>query len=84
MSDWLLFSAERHIAVNLEEIEKLPRGCLTKKKIKGKEYQYLQWREGNKTRSKYIRADLTEDIRKQLTVRKKTYSAKLKNQFMPA
>ena len=45
------FRGERHIAVNLEEIEKLPRGCLTKKKIKGKEYQYLQWREGK------IRAD---------------------------
>ena len=40
-----------------DEIEKLPKGTLVFKKIKGKEQPYLQWNEGGRSVSKYIKKD---------------------------
>ena len=46
----------------------LPKGSLRPKLINGRKYIYLQWREGNKVRSKYIRpadiAPLSEQIKR--------------------
>ena len=39
----------------LAETEALPKGSLQKKKIKGKEYCYLQFRSGDSVKSMYVR-----------------------------
>ena len=45
---------ERQYEEILEEIEKLPKGYISKKNIQGKEHFYLQWNERGKKISKYI------------------------------
>lgn len=47
----------------------LPRGSLTYKIIQGKKQPYLQWREGSKTKSKYIKIAEREKIFQQLALR---------------
>ena len=44
------------------EIEKRPKGSIQKKKIKGKEYSYLQYRCGNAIKSQYIKAQELHNI----------------------
>ena len=51
-------------------IAELPPGYISKKNIKGKIQYYRQWRENGKLKSKYIRADDVESIRKQIEERK--------------
>lgn len=51
-------------------IAELPLGYISKKNIKGKIQYYRQWRENGKLKSKYIRADDVESIRKQIEERK--------------
>ena len=46
-----------------KEINALPNGSLQKKNINGKEYWYLQYREGEKVKSKYIRNVDVEEIK---------------------
>ena len=41
-------------------ISELPKGYISVKNINGKQRHYLQWREGSKIRSKYIRKDDVE------------------------
>ena len=53
-----------------EELARLPMGNLVMKKIKGKEQPYLQWSEGGKTKSRYIKLDEREIMMKQLERRK--------------
>lgn len=53
-----------------EELARLPMGNLVMKKIKGKEQPYLQWSEGGKTKSRYIKIDEREITMKQLERRK--------------
>ena len=48
------------------EMASLPVGSYVIKMIKGKEQPYLQWSEGGKTKSRYIKKDEREDIMKQL------------------
>ena len=62
--------ANRRIALAEKELSELPKGVLTKKKIRGKEYTYLQWREGKKVKSKYVAKDKVPEIRKLLDLRK--------------
>ena len=38
-------------------VESLPKGSIREKLINGKKYQYLQWRDGGKVRSRYIKAE---------------------------
>jgi len=38
-------------------LEDLPKGSIREKIINGKKYHYLQWRDGRKVRSKYIKPD---------------------------
>jgi hypothetical protein len=47
-----------------EQIEKLPVGYISKKMINGKERYYQQWTENGKVKSKYIRNEDFEDLRK--------------------
>lgn len=55
-----------------DELDKLPRGTLTEKNIRGKKYVYLQFREGKKVLSKYIGTDVGKiESVKQLLDRRK-------------
>ena len=55
------FRGKKHIEAYKERISNYPKGCISKKKIRGKEAYYLQWREGSHVRSKYInRKDIKE------------------------
>ena len=51
----------------LDELNTLPKETLVfKKTIKGKSQPYLQWSEGGKTKSKYIKKEERETILKQV------------------
>lgn len=73
LSDMLNEEYERLLATinSFEEIyEEYPKGYITMKKIHGKEYPYLQWRDGNKFHSRYIKKDELEDIESSIKKRK--------------
>lgn len=55
-------------------IQELPKGYISTKEINGKKQYYLQWREKDKVRSKYISGDMVE------TLREKVYKRKLSKQ----
>jgi hypothetical protein len=44
----------------------LPKGHIAVKHIKNRDYFYLQWRDGSKTRSKYIKKDDLDELRAQV------------------
>ena len=46
-----------------EELRRLPKGSVVRKTISGRDYPYLQWHEGGKTKSRYLKADEVEDVR---------------------
>ena len=54
----------------MAEIETLPSGGITHKKINGREYAYYQWREGGKQRSKRIKGEELEKLAQQIERRK--------------
>lgn len=56
----------------------LPNGYISQKKINGSIYYYLQFREGNKIVSRYIKSANVEDIR-ELISRRKILKESLKN-----
>ena len=68
----------------IKELETLPKGAVRRKRIRGREYYYLQYREGSKVRSEYIHAINLEDIsqriekRHMLEARLKEYNRALK------
>ena len=45
-----------------KRLAELPKGYISRKKIGGKERLYLQWREGGKVRSRYIKKGEEEEI----------------------
>jgi len=55
-----------------QEMTVLPKGSLVCKKVKGKAYYYLQFRDGKKTVSSYIggESEKTEKLREQISRRK--------------
>ena len=57
-----------------EAIEKdlagLPKGSIQRKVIGGREYHYLQYREGDKVRSEYVPAERLQALREQIARRK--------------
>ena len=62
------------------KIKKLPRGYIAIKRINGRKYVYLSFREKNKVRSKYVgkpSSDKAKQLKKQIESRK-DYEAKLK------
>lgn len=54
----------------IAEIETLPTGGITYKKINGKEYAYYQWREDGKQRSRRIKDEELEQLSGQIERRK--------------
>lgn len=54
----------------ITEIETLPTGGITYKKINGKEYAYYQWREDGKQRSRRIKDEELEQLSEQIERRK--------------
>ncbi len=54
----------------IAEIESLPQGGITYKKINGKEYAYYQWREEGKQRSRRAKDDELEALMAQIERRK--------------
>lgn len=61
---------ERMKEAFLCEIANLPKGCLSKKIIKGKEYFYREYKENGKKVSKYVPLKDVESVRKQIENRK--------------
>ena len=59
-----------------QKLSVLPKGYISKKTIGGKQYLYLQIRNGNTIESKYIKSDEVEKLTKQLYLRKE-YEAEL-------
>lgn len=49
----------------------LPNGSISRKIIHGKIRYYLQWREGDKIRSKYVKADEVAEIEQQIEKRRR-------------
>ncbi|MBR3785122.1 MAG: hypothetical protein IKJ77_01775 [Firmicutes bacterium] len=62
-------SEERYNDI-IKEIESLPQGGITYKKINGKEYAYYQWREDGKQRSRRAKDDELETLTAQIERRK--------------
>ncbi len=54
----------------IEELNKLPKGYISEKKINGKIYYYYQYTEKGKLLSKYIKKNELADIKKQIARRK--------------
>lgn len=62
----------RHMA---EELASLPKGSVRAREIRGREYYYLNFREGDKVRSQYIPAAEIDEIRSKLARRKELLAA---------
>ncbi|MDD3350415.1 MAG: hypothetical protein PHC40_06180 [Eubacteriales bacterium] len=65
-------------AIYREELSLLPKGSLTYKKIKGKAQPYLQWRDGEKIKSRYVKKAELADLEKSLERRKELQKAILR------
>lgn len=61
----------------LDELSSLPAGTVVRKRINGREQPYLQWREGGKVRSRYLKKDERDDVIRQVE-RRRMLSARLK------
>lgn len=75
----IIFEYKELLAEKLEieqNLAVLPRGYISKKTIGGKQYLYLQTRNGDTVESKYIKAEEVEELTGQLSLRKE-YEAEL-------
>ena len=54
-----------------EQIRSLPKGSITIKRINGKEYEYWQFRENGKQKSRRVKGDELEILRSQISERKR-------------
>jgi len=61
---------DRQEAAYERELQELPKGYISKKIIQGKEYYYLQRKEGGKVVSKYISAESFPAVDAQVKKRK--------------
>ncbi len=69
----IIFEYKELLASKLEIEQKLsvlPKGYISKKTIGGKQYLYLQTRNGDTIESKYIKAEEADEIAKQISLRK--------------
>lgn len=57
------------------ELNSLPKGSIRTRKINNHEYYYLNYREGDKVRSDYLRADEVEEIRTKINRRHELVAA---------
>lgn len=58
-----------------KEYDHVKKGVVVNKKIKGKEYPYLQWRSSDKVNCKYIPKSSLEMVKKEIEKRKKIKAA---------
>ena len=67
-----------------EELRRLPKGNIVLKTISGRSYPYLQWHEGPKTKSRYVKAAEVEGVKAQIA-RRAQVEARLKqlNEIVP-
>ena len=75
----IIFEYKELLATKLEieqNLSVLPKGYISKKTIGGKQYLYLQTRNGDTVESKYIKAEEADEITNQLSLRKE-YEAEL-------
>jgi hypothetical protein len=56
----------------------LPKGSIRIKSINGNRYAYLQWRDGDKVRSKYIKNDDVDSLSEQIEQRRQ-YEREIKS-----
>jgi hypothetical protein len=54
-----------------EKLKQLPKGALVKKRINGREYNYLMYRVNDKVKTEYIKEERLNEIHLQLERRKK-------------
>lgn len=54
----------------IKKIEELPKGAIFERIVGKKKYYYLNYREGNRVISKYIKASEIEEIKEQVERRK--------------
>ncbi len=69
----IIFEYKELLASKLEIEQKLnvlPKGYISKKTIGGKQYLYLQTRNGDTVDSKYIKAEEAEEVTNQISLRK--------------
>ena len=67
----IIFENKELLAEKLEieqNLAVLPRGYISKKTIGGKQYLYLQTRNGDTVESKYIKAEEVEELTDQLSL----------------
>ena len=57
------------------ELNQLPKGSIQKKKIRGKEYYYLQYRCGETVKSQYVKTCDIVELQKQLNRRRENLDA---------
>lgn len=67
-----------------KDINKLPNGSLQKKCISGKYYYYLQYRDGDKIKSDYVKQEYVDDLKKKLKQRKENIDALKEQQKVQA
>ena len=75
----IIFEYKELLAQKIEIEQKLsvlPKGYISKKTIGGKQYLYLQTRNGDTVESKYIKTEEVDEITKQISLRKE-YEAEL-------
>ena len=58
-----------------EENETLPRGSIRRRLVSGREYYYLQYREGKHVRSKYVKKADLESLQQDLRRRRENEKA---------
>ncbi|MBR3756087.1 MAG: hypothetical protein IKK48_03160 [Firmicutes bacterium] len=75
-------SEERYKDI-IKEMESLPQGGITYKKINGKEYAYYQWREEGKQRSRRAKDDELETLTAQIERRKELEAVLKEAGLMP-
>ena len=63
---------EKELKQLKNSLSKYPKGVIRRRCIKGKEYFYLQYRDGKQVKSDYIRADEVSAISKMIEERKET------------
>ena len=61
---------DRMLAKYQEELETLPKGTISEKKVKQSTYFYLKYREGKKVISRYIPQKDVEAVREQVEKRR--------------
>ena len=74
MSEYLeeYYTIEKKLKQLKSSLSEYPKGAIRRRSIKGKEYFYLQYREGKQVKSDYIRADEVPVISKRIEERKET------------